>query len=165
MLESEIKTIYHVKPLHRSASAQSNRAKPPQRLVGETLMFAAHFAAGLALKGRAPRAPLPALILGAFVLDGLWIVLSVLRIDRTYYDDWSHSLVMSILWASLFSLFFWRLGRRVMCVLWLAVFSHFALDLVVQGASVCPPGILSMNPLVVTHYRLLQLGICTVLLS
>lgn len=83
-------------------------------------MFAAHFAAGLALKGRAPRAPLPALILGAFVLDGLWIVLSVLRIDRTYYDDWSHSLVMSILWASLFSLFFRRLGRRVMCVLWLA---------------------------------------------
>jgi hypothetical protein len=128
-------------------------------------MFAAHFAAGLALKGRAPRAPLPALILGAFVLDGLWIVLSVLRIDRTYYDDWSHSFVMSILWASLFSLFFWRLGRRVMCVLWLAVFSHFALDLVVQGASVCPPGILSMNPLVVTHYRLLQLGICAVLLS
>lgn len=128
-------------------------------------MFAAHFAAGLALKGRAPRAPLIALILGAFVLDGLWVVLSVLRIDRTNYDDWSHSLVMSILWASLFSALFWKLGRRVVCVLWLAVFSHFVLDIVAQGASVCPPGLLSVGPLVVTHYRLLQLGICVVLLS
>jgi membrane-bound metal-dependent hydrolase YbcI (DUF457 family) len=128
-------------------------------------MFAAHFAAGLALKGRAPRAPLSALIMGAFVLDGLWIVLSVLRIDRTDYDDWSHSLVMSLLWASLFSLLFWRLGRKAMTVLWLAVFSHFILDLVVQGGSVCPPGLLSVGPLVVTHYRLLQLGICAVLLS
>lgn len=89
----------------------------------------------------------------------------MLRIDRTYYDDWSHSLFMSILWASLFSVFFWRLGRKVMFVLWLAVFSHFLLDFVVQGASVCPPGLLSINPLVVTHYRLLQLGICAVLLS
>jgi hypothetical protein len=127
-------------------------------------MFAAHFAAGLALKGRAPRAPLSALVLGAFVLDGLWILFSTLGIDRTYYDDWSHSLVMSVLWASLFSLLFWKLGRRVVCVLWLAVFSHFILDFVVQGASVCPPGLLSMNALVVTHYRWLQLSICVVLL-
>jgi hypothetical protein len=128
-------------------------------------MFAAHFSAGLALKGRAPRTPMLPLILGAFVLDGFWIVFGVLGIDRTNYDDWSHSLIMSILWASVFSALFWRRGRRVVCVLWLAVFSHFVLDLIVQGASVAPPGLFSVGPLVVTHYRLFQLGICVVLLS
>ena len=127
-------------------------------------MFAAHFSAGLALKGRAPRAPLLALILGAFVLDGFWVLFAVLGIDRTNYDDWSHSLVMSILWATLFSALFWKLGRRALCVLWLAVFSHFVLDLMVQGGSVSPPGFLSVRPLVVAHYRLLQLGICLILL-
>jgi len=128
-------------------------------------MFAAHFAAGLALKQRAPRAPLSAMILGAFVLDGVWIVLGTLRVDRTDYDDWSHSLVMSIVWATLFSSLFWKLGRRAVCVLWLAVFSHFLLDLIVQGASVSPPGLLSTPPLVATHDRLLQLVICIALLT
>lgn len=128
-------------------------------------MFAAHFSAGLALKGRAPRTPTLALVLGAFVLDLFWIAFGVLRIDRTNYDDWSHSLIMSILWATVFSALFWRRGRRVVWVLWLAVFSHFILDLLVQGGSVAPPGFLSVGPLVVTHYRLLQLGICVILLS
>lgn len=36
-------------------------------------MYAAHFAAGLALKGRAPKLPMMLLLITVFVLDVLWI--------------------------------------------------------------------------------------------
>lgn len=128
-------------------------------------MFAAHFAAGLALRGRAPRVPLSALLLGAFLLDGLWITFSVLHFDNTLLDDWSHSLVMSICWATAFALLFWRLGGKAVTIVWLAVFSHFVLDWLVQGATLYPNASWSLAPLVVQHYRILQFAICAVLLA
>ena len=39
-------------------------------------MYAAHFAAGLAIKGKVEKAPLWALLIGAFVPDFIWIVLA-----------------------------------------------------------------------------------------
>jgi hypothetical protein len=129
------------------------------------VMFAAHFAAGLALRGRAPRVPLSVLLLGAFLLDGLWVTFGVLHLDKTSSDDWSHSLVMSICWATAFSLLFSRLGRKATAVVWLAVFSHFVLDWLVQGATLYPNAPESLAPLVVQHYRILQLAICILLLG
>jgi hypothetical protein len=75
-------------------------------------MYAGHFAAGLALRGRAPRVPVAVLLIGAFLLDLLWISFGVSHLDKTAWDDWSHSLVMSVIWAPLFAAFFWRMGRR-----------------------------------------------------
>jgi membrane-bound metal-dependent hydrolase YbcI (DUF457 family) len=46
--------------------------------------------------------------------------------------DWSHSLVMALVWSSLFGLLFLRLGRRVAVVMGIAVFSHFLLDLLMH---------------------------------
>ncbi len=128
-------------------------------------MFAAHFAAGLALKGRAPKAPLPAMLVGAFLLDLFWIAFSVLHLDKTSLDGWSHSLVMSICWATAFSLLFWRLGRKAAAVVWVAVFSHFVLDWMVQGATLYPNSPRPWHPLVVQHYRIFQLVICLLLLA
>lgn len=130
-------------------------------------MYAGHFAAGLALRGRAPRVPVTALLVGAFLLDFLWIVFSVVRLDHSEWDDWSHSLVMSAVWATAFAAFFWRLGRRSVVVVWLAVFSHYVLDLIVQGASLYPnaPIRLLIPILVTNHYRLFQLLVCVVLLA
>ncbi len=101
-------------------------------------MYAGHFAAGLALRGRTRRVPVTALLFGAFLLDVSWISLGVLRWDHTPWDDWSHSLVMSVVWATVFAALFWRRGRRAFAIAWLAVSSHYVLDLIVQGAWLYP---------------------------
>lgn len=130
-------------------------------------MYAAHFAAGLALRGRAPRVPVTALLSGAFLLDYLWIFFGVFHLDHTAWDDWSHSLVMSVVWATAFAALFWRLGRKAIVVVWLAVVSHYVLDLIVQGASLYPnePRRLLIPILVTSHYRLFQLLVCILLLA
>jgi len=130
-------------------------------------MFAAHFAAGLALKGRAARVPLWSLLLGAFFLDLLWILFSALRLDTTGVDDWSHSFVMSLGWASVFSLPFKQLGFAAMGAAWLAVFSHFVLDVLVQGAAFYPhaPARFQIAPSVTSSYRWIQVGLCVLLLA
>jgi hypothetical protein len=96
-------------------------------------MFAAHFAAALTIKSRAPQAPAWALLTGAFVPDLLWITLAALGVEPTaravFFDDWSHSLLATIAWATLFAAIFWRRGAAVAVAVWLAVFSHFLLDL------------------------------------
>jgi hypothetical protein len=95
-------------------------------------MYAAHFAAGLAIKSRVPKAPTWALLVGAFIPDLIWVVLANRGIEptepRLFFDDWSHSLLMIGVWASLFALMFWRGERRVVLAVWFAVFSHFLLD-------------------------------------
>jgi hypothetical protein len=130
-------------------------------------MYAGHFAAGLALRGRARRVPITVLLVGAFLLDFLWILFGVFHLDHTAWDDWSHSLVMSVVWATAFAACFWRLGTRALVVVWLAVFSHYVLDLIVQGASLYPnqPMRLLIPILVTHHYRLFQLLVCVVLLA
>jgi membrane-bound metal-dependent hydrolase YbcI (DUF457 family) len=121
-------------------------------------MFAGHFAAGLALRGRAPRVPLTVLLIGVFVLDILWVIFGVLHWE-TPRDDWSHSLLMSILWASLFALVFWRFGAKSCAVIWLAVFSHFVLDLIVQGGTLYP-GAPLIRPFIGERARVFQLMVC-----
>lgn len=97
-------------------------------------MYAAHFAAGLAIKGKVEKAPLWALLIGAFVPDFIWIVLAWRGVEPTdpqlYFDDWSHSLLMVVVWACLFAAFFYRrYGVTVVLAVWCAVFSHFLLDM------------------------------------
>lgn len=120
-------------------------------------MYVGHFAAGLALKGAQPKAPTWALLVGTGVLDilfGPFVLLGIERVTVTPgvppgmsldYIDWSHSLLMSLVWAVLYGLAFWRLGRPVAVVLGLAVFSHFLLDLPMH------PGDLALWPGSTTH--------------
>jgi hypothetical protein len=112
------------------------------------------------------RSPVAAFVIGAFVLDLLWIGFDVLGLDHTRWNDWSHSLAMSIVWASSFALLFWKYGRRGVLAVWTAVFSHYALDLSVQGATLYPyaPRSLLIPALVSTYTRPLQLGLCILLL-
>jgi membrane-bound metal-dependent hydrolase YbcI (DUF457 family) len=103
-------------------------------------VYAGHFAAGLAIKAKQPEAPTWALLMGVGFLDvlfGIFVMLGVERVSLTPgqspgfsldYIDWSHSLAISLVWAALFSMFFWRRGRAVALAVALAVFSHFLLD-------------------------------------
>jgi len=104
-------------------------------------MYVGHFAAGLAIKAREPRAPTWALLVGVGLLDILFGPFVLAGIEHATvtpsispgfsldYIDWSHSLVMSLVWSVLFAAAFASYGRRVMMAIGLAVFSHFLLDL------------------------------------
>jgi hypothetical protein len=129
-------------------------------------MYAGHVAAGLALRGCARNVPVAAFIIGAFVLDLLWISFGVLHLDHTPWTDWSHSLAMAIVWSSIFAVLFWRYGRSAVLALWMAVFSHYVLDLIVQGASLYPdaPRSWVIPALVTTYARPLQLALCIFLI-
>lgn len=107
-------------------------------------MYVGHFAAGLAIKARVPRAPTWGILLGVALMDVLFGVFLLTGIERAHltpgvppgfrldFIDWSHSLTMSIVWAALFGLAWRGRGRAVAWTMGFAVFSHFLLDLVVH---------------------------------
>lgn len=109
-------------------------------------MYAGHFAAALAIKGRAPRAPTWGLLVGAGLLDLLFAPFALLGLERVSvtpgaarglsfdHIDWSHSLATAVLWSALFGLLFRRHGRATIVAMAAAVFSHFVLDVVVHPA-------------------------------
>jgi hypothetical protein len=69
-------------------------------------MYAVHFGAALAIKSRVWDAPAWALQVGAFLLDLIWIPLATLGVEsqaQDWHDDWSHSLLMALVWATLCS--------------------------------------------------------------
>jgi len=111
-------------------------------------MFLGHYAVGLAAKKVAPRASLGTLIAAALFLDLLWPVLvltgvelvrvspgntTVTPLDFEHYP-YSHSLLMSAVWALLFAAAYYAVTRYragAACV-GLLVISHWVLDLVVH---------------------------------
>lgn len=102
-------------------------------------MYAAHFAAALAVKSRAPRAPLAALLTAAFIPDFLWIAFARTGLEpeyppRDFFDDWSHSVLMILVSATLFAVLFLRSGRAVALAVWIAGLSHLALDFLIHPA-------------------------------
>jgi membrane-bound metal-dependent hydrolase YbcI (DUF457 family) len=123
-------------------------------------MYAGHFAAALALKAAVPKAPTWGLLVGMALPDLLcsaFLLANVEKVSpepefapgfRLDFIDWSHSLVMTMVWAALFAALFWRHGRAVALAMGLAVFSHFPLDWVMH------PGDLALYPHSVAHFGL-----------
>jgi len=115
-------------------------------------MYAGHFAAGLAIKAKMPQAPTWGVLLGVGLLDLLFGPFVLLGIERAHMTpgqspgfsldqiDWSHSLLMSLVWAAAYAALFLRRGRVVVAVMAFAVFSHFLLDVLMH------PGDLALWP-------------------
>jgi hypothetical protein len=103
-------------------------------------VFAAHLAAGLALKQAAPKAPTWAYLTGAFVPDFAWIALAGLGVEpadaANYFDGWSHSLLSIAIMATAYALSFRSFGLRAQFVLGLAVGSHYLLDVLIHPAPI-----------------------------
>lgn len=109
-------------------------------------MYAGHFAAGLAIRAAEPRAPMWGILVGVGLLDLLFGPFVLLGIERATltpeispgfsldHIDWSHSLLMSVVWSLLFGALFLRRGKRVAAVLAIAAFSHFLLDVPMHPA-------------------------------
>ena len=109
-------------------------------------MYAGHFAAGLAIKAREPRAPTWAVLVGVTLLDLLFAPFVLIGIEQVHMTpgqspgfaldniDWSHSLLMALVWSVVYAACFLRQGRTVMAVLAFAVFSHYLLDVLMHPA-------------------------------
>jgi hypothetical protein len=101
-----------------------------------SLMFAAHFAAGLAIKAAQPKAPAWAVLTGAFLPDLFWIGFAGGGIepssDAMFFDGWSHSVASIVVEAALFAQCFYRYGRAVVIAVGLAVLSHLPLDALIH---------------------------------
>jgi hypothetical protein len=107
-------------------------------------MFIGHFAVGFASKRFAPRTNVATLIAAAIFLDILWPIFVLLDWEQVRIDPgntrftpleflsypWSHSLLMSLLWASAFALIYHAATRyRAGSVaVWIGVNSHWILD-------------------------------------
>src|SRR5271165_4896708 len=107
-------------------------------------MFIGHFAVGFASKPFAPRTNLALLLAAPLFLDLLWPIFVLLgweqvRIDPgntaftplnfTYYP-WSHSLAMSVVWATILAALYQRFARywAGTITIWVGVVSHWVLD-------------------------------------
>jgi membrane-bound metal-dependent hydrolase YbcI (DUF457 family) len=107
-------------------------------------MFIGHFAVGLGSKKFVPRVPLPVLLSAALLPDLLWTLFLLLGWEHVRFDQgntrftplnfvslpWSHSLLMDLVWASLFALIYYRITRyRAGTVaVFAGVLSHWVLD-------------------------------------
>jgi len=107
-------------------------------------MFIGHFAIGFAAKKFAPRTSLATLVAAPLFLDILWPIFLALGWEHfrivpgiTRYNSfdlydfaWSHSLLMSVVWATAFSLIYYRVSRYRpgAFAIWIGVVSHWILD-------------------------------------
>jgi membrane-bound metal-dependent hydrolase YbcI (DUF457 family) len=109
-------------------------------------MFIGHFAVGLGTKKAAPEISLGMLLLAAQALDLILSILQLLTILRggihpersfldiasAYYTQLTHSLVMAMVWATVFVILYkvFRKGLHGAVWIWLLVVSHWALDVI-----------------------------------
>ena len=107
-------------------------------------MFIGHFAVAFAAKKVAPKASLGTLVFAAVFLDAVWPVLVLLGIERFrivpgftainpfdfVYYPWSHSLLMTAVWAVLFAIVYQTVKGDRAGAVWvgIAVASHWVLD-------------------------------------
>jgi len=109
-------------------------------------VFIGHFAVAFAAKKVAPKASLGTLVFAAVFLDAVWPVLVLLGIERFrivagytainpfefLHYPWSHSLLMTGVWAVLFAIVYQTVKRDHAGAVWvgIAVASHWVLDCV-----------------------------------
>ena len=107
-------------------------------------MFIGHFAIGFAAKRFAPHASLAPLLAAPLFLDLLWLWFLLLgweqvRIDAgntrftpldLVYYPWSHSLLLSVVWATAFALVYHLIAHYWpgTVAIWFGVVSHWVLD-------------------------------------
>ncbi|MBI4665799.1 MAG: hypothetical protein HY751_05235 [Nitrospinae bacterium] len=111
-------------------------------------MFIGHYGAAMAAKKLAPKASLGALIMAAQFIDLIWPPLLLLGIEKAritpgiteftpldfYFYPYSHSLLMTFIWACAFGGIYFAIRKNtvetlVLCAL---VMSHWALDFLVH---------------------------------
>lgn len=111
-------------------------------------MFIGHFAVALAAKPAAPRASLGTLFIACELVDLVWPVFLLIGVERVairpgitaftpldfLHYPWTHSLLMSVLWAIAFAALYFLISRktREALIVGVVVLSHWFLDLLMH---------------------------------
>ncbi|HEX6732757.1 MAG TPA: hypothetical protein VF074_22245 [Pyrinomonadaceae bacterium] len=109
-------------------------------------MHVGHFAAGMIARHFDTKISLGTFILAAMLADFLWCVFMLAGAEQVqfktvpgaanYFEPlniaWSHSLVMDVIWATLFAAayFLWRRNTSAAGLLFVIVLSHWPLDVI-----------------------------------
>ncbi len=130
-----------------------------------------HLGVGLAAKPLAPGVNVGWLILGNFVLDFLWHGFAAVGLEvwpkpgvHGHPAWWEHSLLMTVVWALLFGLLAYWLGRRsrhrtqVAVAFGLMVFAHWVVDFITHPMTALAPQATGL-PLAFGNSPLIGLGL------
>jgi hypothetical protein len=107
-----------------------------------------HMAAGFAIRSKTTRVPLIVLLLASYFIEVTYFVFAGLGMETPQYAPWSHSLGMALAWSivggGLYALISkkWRAALLVA----LAVFAHWALDIIVWDSLPLAPGLAAQVP-------------------
>lgn len=105
----------------------------------------AHVGVGLAAKRFAPNVPVGVLLLGAYVIDIVWVVFFAAGVEHfgvTTTNPWSHGLFMAVVWSAVAALIAQRCchNLRTSIIIGLLVFSHWVVDFISHPMTAAFPG-------------------------
>jgi len=124
-----------------------------------------HAGVGLAAKGIAPRAPLWALLSGAYALDLIWGLFYLAKVERfpsakaASVAPWSHGLLLSTVWSTAAGAAAGLVSREPRTGLFagLLVFSHWVVDFIAKPMTFAFPSDTGL-PLLFGGSRMVGLG-------
>lgn len=92
-----------------------------------------HLGIGFAVKRLDAKIPLWGYLVGAYIIDLIYMGLSFFKIEHFGYNPWSHSLLMAILWSFATGLIVFKIVKHRNSALLMSsvVFSHWILDFIV----------------------------------
>ena len=92
-----------------------------------------HLGIGFAVKRLNAKIPLWGYLVGAYVIDLIYMGLSFLKVEHFGYNPWSHSLLMAILWSVVTGVIVFKIVKdsNSSLLMSIVVFSHWILDFIV----------------------------------
>ncbi|HET6784541.1 MAG TPA: hypothetical protein VFH18_00820 [Erysipelotrichaceae bacterium] len=92
-----------------------------------------HLAIGFAVKRWYSKLPLIWYLIGANIIDIIYIVLTVLGIESFGNNPWTHSLLMAVIYANVGGLLTYVISRQrnSSILMGIVIFSHWLLDFIV----------------------------------
>lgn len=107
-----------------------------------------HMTAGFAIRSRTARVPLIVLLLASYFIEATYFIFAGLGMETPQYAPLSHSFGMALVWSiacgGLYALI--TKNRRNGFFVGLAVFAHWALDIVVWDSLPLAPGLTAQVP-------------------
>lgn len=107
-----------------------------------------HMASGFAIRAKTNRIPLIVLLVASYFIEVMYFLFAGLGMETPQYAPWSHSLGMALVWAILGGGMYtlvtkkWWNGLLVA----VAVFAHWALDILVWDILPLAPGLPQQIP-------------------
>lgn len=115
-----------------------------------------HMATGFAIRSKTNSIPLIVLLIASYFIEITYFLFAALGMETPQFAPWSHSLGMALVWAiaggGIYALVSKKLRNGLL--VGLAVFAHWALDILVWDTLPLAPGLSALVPGVGLYTRL-----------